>query len=526
MPKPDDFDLIPRTPAARPPEQRDDYSGGQGGWQEGGSGGNGGRDWRWLAALISVAFLFFAIGAALFTLRERLGGDATPTPPPATATPSGTMSGFLATLVALGSPTSTPGTPTPTPSGTATPTPGVTPSPTPCASAPAPAFAAFYRQEVFGCALTSGSQIIWAAWEPFERGSMLWRSDTNRSYLFTLGGAWQVIDAAWDGQPPPSRGDPPPGLRAPERGFGWAWGTDDALFQALGWATDAEKGFCAEVQEFEQGFFLQSSPVASCTAENLYNHASAGDWRPLVIAAHDSGVWSGSLGGATVVAPAPTRTVEVAARPVSQGQFEAHPGAGIRLDGDLGDWPAAAWQPIDHVVQGASEYHGSPDAYGVFQVAWTPGGLMLAAQVQDDLFRPGPGGTEMWKGDALELQVDARLSEDYDDSAANGDDFQIGLGVGPDGALRQYRWLPYAQEGSLPSYGAGSGRDGGYRIEALLPWTTFDLGAVEAGASFGFNLSVSDNDADQPQQQSLLSASPARSTFDNPTQWGTLVILP
>lgn len=534
MPKPDDFDLIPRNPPTAAPDEPDDDTGSSG-------DGGGGRDWRWLAALIAVAFLFFAIGAALFTVRERLGNTDAPTPRPATPVPSGTASGILGTLVALASPSQTPrasGTPT----RTVTPTMTLTPTPTPCAYGPVAGFAAIYRQDVFGCAVTGGSQTIWAAWEPFERGSMLWRSDTNRSYIFTLGGVWQAINAAWNGEAPPSRGDPPAGLRAPERGFGWAWATDDSIFQAMGWALDAEKGFCAEVQEFDHGFMLMSSAVPSCTAENLYNNATSGDWRTLVLAARlneDSvsnsnggqgatqrGEWSGSLGGATVVAAAPTRTITVAARPESQGVTQAHPGAGIQLDGVLSDWPADGWLPIGNVVEGAENYSGSPDAFGVYQAAWTPGGLMIATQVQDDRLRPGPDGTDMWKGDSLEILFDARLAEDASDATASSDDYQIGLSVASDGVMRQYRWLPYGQEGSLPVYGVGSGRDGGYIIEVLLPWTTFGVNGVEAGDTFGFNISVSDNDADAPEQQTVLSASPARTTFNNPTQWGTLVILP
>ncbi len=54
----------------------------------------------------------------------------------------------------------------------------------------------------------------------------------------------------------------------------------------------------------------------------------------------------------------------------------------------------------------------------------------------------------------------------------------------------------------------------------------FGLESPEAGSTFGFNLSISDNDSDAPAQETVVSASPTRTTFDNPAEWGTLVLMP
>ena len=120
---------------------------------------------------------------------------------------------------------------------------------------------------------------------------MLWRSDTDLAYLFGNNGLWATVDERWRGEDQPSRGAPPPGLFAPERGFGYVWGASGAICDRLSWATDVEKGFCARVQEFERGFVLQSESVSSCTADNLYNHATSADWRPIRISAHNNGTW-------------------------------------------------------------------------------------------------------------------------------------------------------------------------------------------------------------------------------------------
>ena len=67
---------------------------------------------------------------------------------------------------------------------------------------------------------------------------------------------------------------------------------------------------------------------------------------------------------------------------------------------------------------------------------------------------------------------------------------------------------------------------GQYALEVLIPWLYFDVSAAELqpGLRFGFNLSINDNDADIPAQQTVISASPARTTHDNPTEWGTLIL--
>lgn len=142
-----------------------------------------------------------------------------------------------------------------------------------------------------GCAL-SQAQTVWASWTPFERGYMLWRRDTDRIYIFYDNSQWQSQPDEWvDGMEPPSRGAPPAGLQAPIRGTGWVWANDEAIFLGLGWATDKQKGFCADVQPFEQGFLLQSSTVEFCHEEHLYNFAREATFGVLALQVHNTGYW-------------------------------------------------------------------------------------------------------------------------------------------------------------------------------------------------------------------------------------------
>jgi hypothetical protein len=246
---PDDFEIIPDASGQGVPPSRP-------------------RWWLWLAGAAILFVFAFAVGVGWTTLADRLGGSATEAPLAAvTSQPVATFTPTSATTPEL--------QPSVTPAGDATVAPGVTPQattalpPSPTAPPPTrvcavpldPQFAANFDPGVLGCPIAP-TGIVWAAYEGFERGAMLWRSDTNLSYILFGDGAWAPSNETWNGQEPSSRGEPPAGFYRPERGFGYIWGVRDDVFTRLGWATMPEKGFCAAVQNFEQGFALASTPRA------------------------------------------------------------------------------------------------------------------------------------------------------------------------------------------------------------------------------------------------------------------------
>ena len=251
---------------------------------------------------LAVIALAFAAVVAFPQISSRLGIGRRPTaiwvPPTITSpqlsgTPSAAVPSPRITEVAIANPSPTPTTRAVSPSPTPTPEPTVPPT---CAVETAPQWDATYRSELLGCA-TAPINTVWAAWQPFERGFLLWRSDTDAAYAFyeQNAGTWFQISEKWDGSSSTDRGEPPPGLQAPIRGFGYVWTLRDDLYQNLGWATDQEKGFCAQVQPFEQGFILGSSTVESCTPDNLFNQARTPGWSHFIWVAHPAGWSSGSV---------------------------------------------------------------------------------------------------------------------------------------------------------------------------------------------------------------------------------------
>jgi len=534
----DDFNILPEEPTGS-------------GWSS--------RPWLWVLLIAAIAIFAFAVGMAVSTFSSRVGnGTANLVPTPTLIATNSAVPTFTALPIVTA--TATAATTTqPTPVGatatslapaTSTTAPVELPIATPtagCQLALYAPFGAVYDAARLGCPANDAG-LVWSAWETFERGAMFWRSDNNRAYAFFNDNTWMPVNERWDGQPVPSRGDPPAGLRAPERGFGYAWGVRDDLFQRLGWAADQERGFCAIIQSFERGFILQSSDVEFCQ-DNLYNHARAPEWQPLLLVVTNDGAWRNAFSGSSpgvppaaptpaptatsgdVATPLPTPTATVSGsaqrpRPARNGLFTASPQPPQTLDGSFADW-VGNWFPINTIVQGNSNYTGPDDIAGDFQAAWSRDGLYLAVRVRDNRYRAGPNGTDMWQGDGLELHLDRFLALDYDSAIADADDYQLGISFGPDrNELRIYRWLPFEKEGQVDAAGAITAVDGGYDLELFLPWSRFDIGSDEVGPgqNFGFNLSINDNDADISAQETVLSASPSRTTYNNPTEWGTLIL--
>lgn len=84
-----------------------------------------------------------------------------------------------------------------------------------------------------------------AAYQPYQNGFMIWRSDTRIVWIFTNDGivTW-FYPESYENQPDnPVTDSPPAGLVKPISGFGRVWGNNAFVQNALGWATAAEQGY-------------------------------------------------------------------------------------------------------------------------------------------------------------------------------------------------------------------------------------------------------------------------------------------
>jgi hypothetical protein len=109
-------------------------------------------------------------------------------------------------------------------------------------------------QQRLGCP-TNGGISLQLVTQPFERGNMFWR-DTKQIYsLASTGQLWLVADSWQEGMAAddPAYSSPPGGMSQPVRGFGLAWRSNQAIRDALGWATLPETPYTSVWQDFERG---------------------------------------------------------------------------------------------------------------------------------------------------------------------------------------------------------------------------------------------------------------------------------
>jgi hypothetical protein len=95
---------------------------------------------------------------------------------------------------------------------------------------------------------------VWAAYERFERGHMVWRDDTHEIAVLYDDGSYESYEDTWqEGDPVDIPGSPPPGCFAPVRGFGHLYADQSHLRERLGWATTTEEGYTMTVETLPGG---------------------------------------------------------------------------------------------------------------------------------------------------------------------------------------------------------------------------------------------------------------------------------
>ncbi len=227
-----------------------------------------------------------------------------------------------------------------------------------------------------------------------------------------------------------------------------------------------------------------------------------------------------------IPSPTPTSQPTPYAGPyrANGGDYVAIQRSSFVLDGSLAEWGGIPSTPLTFVQSGAENYTGLAD-YGVSaRLAWDAAYLYMAWEVSDDVHVQELGSYEMFKGDEVELWIDADLAGDFDENSLNNDDYQFGfsagrsIGFGPEGVV----WYPQRRPDWNAQLGVASQPLGGqgYTIEAAIPWSILDK-QPHAGMVLGYALNASDNDVPgAAAQQTILMHTPGMvfgqpATFSN-----------
>ncbi|MFO7973066.1 MAG: sugar-binding protein, partial [Candidatus Hydrogenedentota bacterium] len=190
----------------------------------------------------------------------------------------------------------------------------------------------------------------------------------------------------------------------------------------------------------------------------------------------------------------------------------------IAVDADLGDWegvpnPHTINRP-EQAVWGANSWTGLADLHGAVRLAWRHEYLFVAAEVVDDTIHQTQRGANIWKGDHIELYVDAAPDMEPSRETFGPGQYQLAISPGnfqntsdpfTDCPPEAYGYRPEAQpiEGALV---ASQRTAQGYILEAAIPWAFFDVKPQE-GTFLRIEAALSDTDGPEARQETLMALS-------------------
>jgi eukaryotic-like serine/threonine-protein kinase len=199
------------------------------------------------------------------------------------------------------------------------------------------------------------------------------------------------------------------------------------------------------------------------------------------------------------------------------------------IDGLLDDWPNVAPALSAYRVYADPSWDGRDDLTAMWRLGWDADHFYLAVEVIDDIHVQTQTGNQTYRGDSVEIQVDADRDGDWG-PGLSPDDFQISFSPGnfadlPPEAFR-FQGTENQRIVNAPGHSirvqARRTADG-YTLEAAVPWRDLNV-TPRAGLVLGIALNANDNDTPGTAVQEVLMSHVATRAFANPTTWGTLTL--
>lgn len=191
----------------------------------------------------------------------------------------------------------------------------------------------------------------------------------------------------------------------------------------------------------------------------------------------------------------------------------------IAVDGDLAEWSTvpgtAALNTAEQVVWGSGAWKDPGDLSATVQLAWRQEFLFVAVDVVDDQLRQAQRGDSLWKGDHIELYVDAQPDLDPDRRQFGAGQYQLAASPGnfqktgdplADCLPEVYCYRP--EKGAIEGALVGALKTArGWTLEVAIPWSFLGLSAPAVGLALRVEVGVSDTDSPEPKQESLMTTS-------------------
>jgi len=297
---------------------------------------------------------------------------------------------------------------------------------------------------------------------------------------------------------------------------------EQELEEAVRWATPLEEDVATKPED--------TSPVAS--KRSLVPRIVGGIAAAVVGLAFLSGVLDGfqDNGGDTDTSAPPA--TEAGLSIIDGAEVSMVPVPGVTIDGQLGDWDTLpeAYR-LGHPVRDelVANRLGS-DSEATLWVAFDDTSMYVAVEVDDDVYSQLGDGNQIWRGDALDINLFVGPSGDVPDrpdsrtlqltmtprSASGGPAAVLFVGNGQQFADNTTN-LPIDLRGEIDA-------DGDWRLEARIPWDTLGLDGPPNGLGAAL-FAVFDNDGEtsngSPLQAEILTNLEGV-FFQQPPTWGTL----
>jgi len=193
----------------------------------------------------------------------------------------------------------------------------------------------------------------------------------------------------------------------------------------------------------------------------------------------------------------------------------------LTIDGDLSDWSLVPDKIVlnskDHVTYGGNIWKSPQDLSGLVQLSWRQEALYVAATVTDDTLRQTQRGSNLWKGDHIELYLDTAPDTDSGGTIFGPRQFEIGLSPGnfsrsgdalTDIKPEAYIFLP-ANTSAQGIQVAAQRTANGYVLEASIPWTVLNF-KPQVGLPLAVEVGLSDTDGTEPAQEKFMTIGTAK----------------
>ena len=195
--------------------------------------------------------------------------------------------------------------------------------------------------------------------------------------------------------------------------------------------------------------------------------------------------------GASVAGPAIQPATQVSAQPV----YAVPRLEGLVVDGRADDWGARGFRVDAMVDSGSGRVRPAVDYDPRFRLGWNEQGLLVLAQVDDDVAEESANDSTLYERDSVELFVAIRQGEPRL--------LQVVAAPGTDPRYPELRCKIYSHRPNeavkakeLPKTAVQLARTAtghGYVLEALLPWSNLDL-TPKAGDEVAFQIFCNDTD--------------------------------